>query len=334
MLKYHIQTSGRSPARAGDPVQRHPHHAAGAVRAVRQLQLPAHQRLRRGDHHADRGERAPRGGDPADHQQGAGPQQQRRTPGRARSSIEQLTDLVEEAVYKEFEAHRRARRRARRDGDDVPARQDPGREPVLRDTKHDGSLPIIGVNTFLPSRRRATRSASAELIRSTEEEKQDAGRRRCARSSARNAAAPAGGARAPAGRRPRPAATCSRELMETVKVCSLGQISRALYAGRRPVPPQHVADSARVVVPQVTARRDVLRQGAASRSGSSRRASIRRRASWRSSSAASTRIGGQQRFEDFDVDATGARDDRAARHRAARAADHHRRDWLLRARCG
>ena len=54
MLKYHIQTSGRSPARAGNPVQRHPHHAAGAVRAVRQLQLPAHQRLRRSHHHAHR----------------------------------------------------------------------------------------------------------------------------------------------------------------------------------------------------------------------------------------------------------------------------------------
>ena len=29
-LKYHVQTCGRSPARAGDGLQRHPHHAAGA----------------------------------------------------------------------------------------------------------------------------------------------------------------------------------------------------------------------------------------------------------------------------------------------------------------
>jgi methylmalonyl-CoA mutase len=63
---------GAQPARAGDELQRHPHHAAGAVRAVRQLQQPAHQRLRRGDHHADRGERAPCGGDPAHHQSRAG----------------------------------------------------------------------------------------------------------------------------------------------------------------------------------------------------------------------------------------------------------------------
>ena len=39
-------------AQPGDPVQRHPHHAPGALRRLRQLQQPAHQRLRRGDHHA------------------------------------------------------------------------------------------------------------------------------------------------------------------------------------------------------------------------------------------------------------------------------------------
>ena len=65
---------GPLAARAGNPVQRHPHDAAGAVRAVRQLQLAAHQRLRRGAHHADRRERAPRGRDPADHQPRARPE--------------------------------------------------------------------------------------------------------------------------------------------------------------------------------------------------------------------------------------------------------------------
>ena len=41
-------------ARAGNPVQRHPHHAAGADRHLRQRQQPAHQRVRRSDHDADR----------------------------------------------------------------------------------------------------------------------------------------------------------------------------------------------------------------------------------------------------------------------------------------
>ena len=54
-------------------------------------------------------------------------------PWQGSFAIEYLTDLVEEAVYKEFDVALRARRRARRDGDDVPARQDPGRVAVLRD---------------------------------------------------------------------------------------------------------------------------------------------------------------------------------------------------------
>ena len=48
---------GPVAARAGDGLQRHPHHAAGAVRDLRQRQQPAHQRLRRGGHHPDRASR-------------------------------------------------------------------------------------------------------------------------------------------------------------------------------------------------------------------------------------------------------------------------------------
>ncbi|MEZ4688309.1 MAG: methylmalonyl-CoA mutase family protein [Bacteroidia bacterium] len=40
--EYHIQTSGRS-LHAGNRLQRYPHHAAGAVCDLRQLQLAAHQ---------------------------------------------------------------------------------------------------------------------------------------------------------------------------------------------------------------------------------------------------------------------------------------------------
>ena len=65
-------------ARPGDGFQRHTHDASGAVRHLRQLQQPAHQRLRRGGHDAHRGERAPRHGDPADHQPRVGPGQERK----------------------------------------------------------------------------------------------------------------------------------------------------------------------------------------------------------------------------------------------------------------
>ena len=73
-------------ARAGDLVQRHPDDAAGADLDVRQHQLAAHERLRRGDHDADRGERAPRDGDPAHHQSRVGARRRTRTRTRAASS--------------------------------------------------------------------------------------------------------------------------------------------------------------------------------------------------------------------------------------------------------
>ena len=123
---------GPEPARAGDRLQRHPHDAAGALRALRQLQQPAHERLRRGDHDADRGVRAARGRDPADHQPRARPQHLRepvaglvRDRGADRPRRGGRLRRVRPAL--------RARRRPRRDGHDVPAQQDPGREPPLRD---------------------------------------------------------------------------------------------------------------------------------------------------------------------------------------------------------
>ena len=85
-LKYHVQTSGRSPARAGDGLQRHPHHAAGAHRDLRQRQQPAHQRLRRGRHDPVRGVGASRPRDPDDHQPRSGASRSTRTRSRARSS--------------------------------------------------------------------------------------------------------------------------------------------------------------------------------------------------------------------------------------------------------
>ena len=46
--------------------------------------------------------------------------------------VDELTDLVEEAVLARVRGDQRPRRRARRDGDRLPARQDPGRVDALR----------------------------------------------------------------------------------------------------------------------------------------------------------------------------------------------------------
>jgi methylmalonyl-CoA mutase len=142
-------------------------------------------------------------------------------------AIEYLTDLVEEAVYKEFDAI------SERGGvlgamETMYQRAKIQEESLYYETrKHDGSLPIIGVNTYLAADDAKDAQHAAPLIRSTEEEKQD--QVAAVRAfQARNAAA------APAAlRRLQQTAAAGGnvfgELMETVKVCSLGQISHALY---------------------------------------------------------------------------------------------------------
>jgi methylmalonyl-CoA mutase len=142
-------------------------------------------------------------------------------------AIEYLTDLVEEAVYKEFDAI------SERGGvlgamETMYQRAKIQEESLYYETrKHDGSLPIIGVNTYLSEVDAQGAAHVAPLIRSTEQEKHD--QVAAVRAfQARNAAA------APVAlqRLQRAAAAGGNvfaELMETVKVCSLGQISHALY---------------------------------------------------------------------------------------------------------
>ena len=48
-----------------------------------------------------------------------------------------------------------------------------GQFRLIEEKKHDGSLPIVGVNTFLPAKRDDAEIRRLELIRSTEQEKQD-----------------------------------------------------------------------------------------------------------------------------------------------------------------
>jgi methylmalonyl-CoA mutase len=94
--------------------------------------------------------------------------------------------------------------------------------------KHDGSLPIVGVNTFLPESGTGDENRNAELIRSTEEEKVA---QVVAVRGYNDAHAVA---QEPALRRLQATAAAGgnvfAELMETVKSASLGRVSRALYA--------------------------------------------------------------------------------------------------------
>jgi methylmalonyl-CoA mutase len=142
-------------------------------------------------------------------------------------AIEYLTDLLEEAVYKEFDSL------SERGGvlgamETMYQRGKIQEESLYYETKkHDGSLPIVGINTFLSKSDASEEHKGTELIRSTEQEKQD-------QVTAVRAFQARNVARAPEALKRLQAAASSggnifAELMESVKCCSLGQISRALY---------------------------------------------------------------------------------------------------------
>lgn len=147
-------------------------------------------------------------------------------PNQGSFLIEELTDLVEEAVLQEFE------RIAERGG--VLGAMETGyqRAKIQEESmyyeqrKHDGSLPIIGVNTFRNPDGDPT-PTTLELARSSEDEKQSQ-LRRLEDFHARHAdAAPAMLARL------RQAVIDDENvfavLMDAVRVCSLGQITHALF---------------------------------------------------------------------------------------------------------
>ena len=148
-------------------------------------------------------------------------------PWQGSFAIEYLTDLVEEAVYREFDAL------SERGGvlgamETMYQRGKIQEESLYYETrKHDGTLPIVGVNTFLSKSDAEAEHAHAELIRSTEEEKQ-------AQVASVNAFQARNVARAPQALArlknvARSGGNVFEELMQTVKICSLGQISHALY---------------------------------------------------------------------------------------------------------
>ncbi|MCD9030184.1 methylmalonyl-CoA mutase family protein [Luteimonas sp. Y-2-2-4F] len=164
--------------------------------------------------------------------------------------VDQLTDLVEEAVYKEFEAI------SERGGvlgamDTMYQRGKIQEESMYYEQKkHDGSLPLVGVNTFLPKEHAGEVATEIELIRSTPEEKAQQIANVQTWQASRNALAPEGETElghtagveesdqsvvhdghglAYLQRTARERRNVFAALVEAVKTHSLGQISHALY---------------------------------------------------------------------------------------------------------
>jgi methylmalonyl-CoA mutase len=145
--------------------------------------------------------------------------------------VEELTDLVEEAVLMEFYkiAERGGVLGAMETGYQRSKIQE---ESIYYETlKHNGDLPIIGVNTFrdpeVSDEELFEDSSAVELSRATPEEKESQ-LKRLADFHERNED------KAPEALEKLQQAALSgenifEEMMETVKYCSLGQITRALY---------------------------------------------------------------------------------------------------------
>jgi methylmalonyl-CoA mutase len=141
--------------------------------------------------------------------------------------IDELTDLVEEAVLTEFErlSERGGVLGAMETGYQRGRIQD--ESMLYEQRKHDGSLPLIGVNTFLPSKDEAEELPTIELARATEDEKRSQVER--TRAYQAEHATPA----EEALRRLRAAVAEDRnvfgELMAAARVCTLGQVTDAFF---------------------------------------------------------------------------------------------------------
>ncbi|MHB9840843.1 fused isobutyryl-CoA mutase/GTPase IcmF [Paraburkholderia terrae] len=147
-------------------------------------------------------------------------------PNQGSFIIDELTDLVEAAVLAEFDrlTERGGVLGAMETGYQRGRIQD---ESMLYEhRKHDGSYPIVGVNTFLGAHAHDAPPPIA-LARSTEEEKQGQLKRLRAFQSSRESEAPA------MLERLKQAVIDDENvfavLMEAVRVCSLGQITHALF---------------------------------------------------------------------------------------------------------
>jgi len=141
--------------------------------------------------------------------------------------IDDLTDLVEEAILAEFD-------RITDRGGVLGAMESMYQRGKIQEEslhyeskKHSGELPIIGVNTFLSDKESEEDEKEIELIRSTEEEKKQQidNLNRFQKINAEDS----DDALRRLKKTAREDGNLFEELMETVKVASLGQISHALY---------------------------------------------------------------------------------------------------------
>ena len=148
-------------------------------------------------------------------------------PNQGSFIVEELTDLVEEAVLREFEriSERGGVLGAMETGYQRGKIQDESLYYEMR--KHDGSYPLVGVNTYIDPDAEAPKTTTVALARSTQKEKKGQLRRlrdfhkrhadecpamleRLKRSAAANE-------------------NVFAVLMDAVRVCSLGQITNALF---------------------------------------------------------------------------------------------------------
>ena len=140
--------------------------------------------------------------------------------------IEELTDLVEEAVLTEFD------RISERGGvlgamETMYQRGKIQEESLYYETlKHTGEYPIIGVNTFLSSKGSPT-IIPQEVIRSTTEEKENqiTTIQNLWKANEKSGAEILGNLQEVAVKN----GNIFESLMEAVKYCSLGQITKALF---------------------------------------------------------------------------------------------------------
>ena len=147
-------------------------------------------------------------------------------PNQGAFIIEELTDLVEAAVLEEFE-------RLSERGGVLGAMETGYQRGKIQDEslyyehkKHDGTLPLVGVNTFLPASSEQT-PTPANLTRSTDDEK------RSQLDRLRNFQTTYQHSSEPMLERLKSAVINDENvfavLMEAVRCCSLGQITDALF---------------------------------------------------------------------------------------------------------